>query len=141
MIGDILPTGFSGWIGHMLLSRIFQFFHRRQKQSRRCSCETPPFTYYGAYAQNELGEDSSQNEISISDRCDGCGLHWLVYYIDQPHHTNSGRWWRVKIAAKDLDGFSADMAKSYIEDQEWCLVGGSYYDQGTQRIEGPIRVG
>jgi hypothetical protein len=44
------------------------------------------------------------------------------------------------IAAKDLDGLSADMAKSYIEDQEWCLIGGSYYDQGTQRLEGPIRV-
>jgi hypothetical protein len=125
----------------MLLSRIYQFFFSRsQKQSHRCSCEEPPFNY-GAYAENELGEDSSQNEISISDQCERCGFHWLVYYIDQPHHTNSGRWWRVKIAAKDLDGFSADMAKSYIEDRKWCLVGGSFYDQGTQRIEGPIRIG
>ena len=128
--------GFGGWVGY----RIARRFLDKRKKKCNCSCEKPPFKYYGAYAQNELGEDPSQNEISISDRCERCGFHWLVYYIDEPQYRNSGRWWRVKIAAKDLDGFSADMAKSYIEDQKWCLVGGSYYDQGTRRMEGPIRV-
>jgi hypothetical protein len=60
--------------------------------------------------------------------------------IEQPYYTNAGRYWEVKISAEDTDGFSADMARSFIEDQDWCFVGGSYYDQGVRIAKRPIWV-
>jgi hypothetical protein len=46
----------------------------------------------------------------------------------------------VKIPSEEADGFTAEMARGFIEDQDWCFVGGSYYDQGRHIHERPIRV-
>lgn len=106
-----------------------------------CACERPPFNYSSA-DHRELGDDPGCvdcYEVSMS-QCRDCGFYWLRYLIEQPHYTKAGRWWRVKMSAKDADGFSAAMARSYIEDQDWCFVGGSYYDGAIRIAERPIRV-
>lgn len=107
-----------------------------------CACAGPPLGY-GPTQKMELGEDpncNDMNEVTMW-KCGSCDeFYWLHYLIEQPQYKNAGRWWKLKISAEDADGLSADMARSFIEDQDWCFVGGSYYDQGEHIVKRPIRV-
>jgi len=107
-------------------------------RSGKCKCEEPPF-YYLKFHSKELGEDATHGEVSL-EKCKKCGTYWLKYLIEQPQYTKAGRWWRVRISQNDLENFTVEMAKSYIENQDWCFVGGSFYDQGIHKKERPITV-
>ena len=137
MIGEVLLIGFGGWIGFKIAGRFLDKHKKQSSYARDSSLGHEPTEIM------ELGEDpncNDMNEVTMWKCREGGEFYWLKYLIEQPHYKNAGRWWMVKISAEDADGFSADMARSFIEDQDWCFVGGSYYDQGEHIAKRPIRV-
>ena len=138
MLIEFLLYGLYGWIGYRIARRLLG------KHKKKCSCVregTPAGT--GPTTQLELGEDPNCSEMSEVTmwKCGGCDeFFWLRYLIEQPQYSKAGRYWEVKISAKDAEGFSADNAKRFIEDQDWCIAGGSYYDQGRHIQTRPIAV-
>jgi hypothetical protein len=139
MIGKILLFGFCGWVGYKIACRFFD------KRNKKCSCAREgPLLGHGSTETMELGEDPNCQDMTEVTmwKCGACDeFYWLKYLIEQPQYTKAGRYWEVKISAEDADGFTADMARSFIKDQDWCFVGGSYYDQGRHIVKRPIWVG
>jgi len=101
----------------------------------KCHCEKPPFNYLD-FTTNELGENLSGGEVSI-DTCNKCGANWLRYFIDEPHYSNSGRWWRVKLTIQDI---SPEKSKEYIESKSWCFIGGSFHNSTGKKCNAPIKI-
>jgi hypothetical protein len=101
----------------------------------KCKCEKPPFNYLD-YNSSNLGEDASGAEVSI-DQCKKCGVRWVKYLIEEPHYSNSGRWWRARLSEPVL---KSEEAKQYIQKQAWCFIGGSYYNSSGRRLNAPITI-
>lgn len=103
-----------------------------------CTCQNPPF-YYLDFDEIDLGWDPRYGEVSIQT-CKKCGTKWVKYLIEEEHHSKSGRWWRAQISNEDNLALTAGNAKEYVERQEWCFVGGSFYEVGIHKIMKPIKV-
>lgn len=101
----------------------------------KCNCEKPPFHYLD-FNRSDIGEDSSGAEISV-DTCKKCGAIWLVYLIEEPHYSNSGRWWRTKLITPEI---TPELSKDYIESQDWCFVGGSFHNSTGIKKNAPIKI-
>lgn len=63
---------------------------------------------------------------------------WINYLVQEPQYTKSGRWWRAPIKEEKTSLISADTSKQYIENQEWCFIGGSYYEGKIYLCKKPI---
>ncbi|MBN2835218.1 MAG: hypothetical protein JXR48_09655 [Candidatus Delongbacteria bacterium] len=103
----------------------------------KCKCKKPPFHYLDydivVLGENNLGEATLQT-------CKKCGAIWLKFLIEEPHYTNSGRWWRVQVSPNEMVSLTIDSAINYIEIQSECFVGGSFYKQGIHKKYKPICV-
>lgn len=107
-------------------------------ETMACVCVTPPFSYLD-FNTRDLGSDAYGAEIWL-DQCKICGSHWLVYLVEWSHYSKSGHWWRAPISAPLAAGITAEEVRPFIESQEWCYVGGSYYEQGIHKVYLPITV-
>ncbi len=103
-----------------------------------CKCETPP-SHYSDFDEEFVGEDQHAAEVSLF-RCRTCGRSWLKYLIEEPHRSNSGRWWRVAVSPEDLAGLSVGTARDFIEKQLQCIVGGSYFGSTGLRYFHPVKI-
>ena len=103
-----------------------------------CTCEQPPFHYLN-FAREEIGEDHYGAEVAI-ETCRECNRMWLVYLIEEPHYTKSGRWWRVPITPLERINFQPQAARQFIESKDWCYIGGSFYGSPGQKKTGRIVV-
>ena len=103
-----------------------------------CTCQSPPFSYLD-FDVTDLGQDPGYGEVSIQ-RCRKCGARWVKYLIEEEHHAQSGRWWRVPISSEDSLAVTAENALAYVERQEWCFVGGSFHKGGIHILVSPIKV-
>ena len=101
----------------------------------KCKCEKPPFHYLN-FERNELGYDVSGGEVA-EEICNECGTKWLVYLLEEPHYTKSGRWWRIKVTNEE---YTKETVKEIIESKEWCFVGGSFYDSQGKKVNAPIKI-
>jgi hypothetical protein len=103
-----------------------------------CKCQSPPFCF-SDYSVKQFGEDSTGANVSI-ETCLHCGRKWLKYIIEEPHYSQSGRWWRVLIATETVPSVSAHAARSYIEAQTEVFRGGSYFRTSGEKILGPLHI-
>ena len=103
-----------------------------------CTCRKPPF-HFADYVRSDLGEDDRGGEVALS-RCKNCATLWLEYQIEGLHHSRSGRWWRVEVAAEQAASLSAEKAKQFIEQQARGFAGGSFFGSTGHKIEAPIHV-
>ena len=104
-----------------------------------CECQTPPFHFTG-FDTVGLGDDAQGAEVSLLT-CRRCGLVWLKYLIEEPHHSNSGRWWRVIVPKEQRDNLSIHNAREFVQRQQDGFVGGSYFSSTGMRCYAPINVG
>ncbi len=109
-----------------------------QFRTRRCPCRQPPFRF-SDYDTIRLGEDSHGADVSLST-CRSCGAAWLVYLIEEPQHSRSGRWWRVAIPAADRHAVSTATAREVVERSAEGFAGGSYFDSPGHAVGAPIKV-
>jgi hypothetical protein len=103
-----------------------------------CACAAPPFHFLDFYSSC-LGQDTFGEDIRL-DQCKTCGSYWLVYLLEWPHYSKSGRWWCAPISNSIAARISVEEAKRFIESLEWCYVGGSFYKQGCHKQFSPISV-
>jgi hypothetical protein len=103
-----------------------------------CKCYRPPF-FYTDFTTVDLGCDEYDAEVSI-DTCITCKTLWLKYLIEQPQYTKAGRWWRAPISLEEAEKFDLDSARKYVEAQQWCFIGGSFYDGIITKQEAPVTV-
>jgi hypothetical protein len=103
-----------------------------------CQCHQPPF-HYESFNTLSLGEDSLGAEITI-DTCKKCGQSWLKLLIEQPHHSKSGRWWRVAVSAENCKTLVVANTRAFIEQQSECFVGGSFFESTGHRVNAPIKI-
>ena len=105
------------------------------KKNNKCLCDTPPFNYMN-YLITELGIDKFGGEVSI-EKCNKCNSKWVKYLIEEPHYSQSGRWWRAKITNYSIN---LDNSRKYIENQKQCFIGGSFYRHAGKLFIGKIIV-
>jgi len=103
-----------------------------------CKCMKHPF-HFDNFDCIDLGEDKWGAEVSLLT-CNKCRSVWLKYLIEEPHHTKSGRWWRVKFDYPTAKEFNFNAARQYIEQQHWCFRGGSFFTSDGARKLAPITV-
>ncbi len=103
-----------------------------------CKCQHPPF-YFADYDTVDHGNDPRGAEVSLST-CKHCGLVWLIYLIEEPQYTRSGRWWRVQVAPECMAQVSVATARAYVERQPHGYAGGSFFNSSGHAITAPIRV-
>jgi len=87
----------------------------------------------------QIGEDSHGADVSLSV-CKFCGDIWLRYFIEEPHYSRSGRWWRVKISVEDKPSVSTTTARTFVERSAAGFAGGSFFNSQGHAVTAPIRV-
>jgi hypothetical protein len=65
---------------------------------------------------------------------------WVEYQIEDPHHSQSGRWWRVEVSSEHATKLTAETAKEFIEQQASGFAGGSFFGSSGHVVEAPIHV-
>ncbi len=100
-----------------------------------CICENPPFHYLN-YEKLKCATDPFGAQITL-EKCKNCGNIWLVYLIEEPHYSRSGRWWRIKLISNDIN---VESARSHIENSKYCFVGGTYFQSTGKRATAPIKI-
>jgi hypothetical protein len=103
-----------------------------------CKCQAPPF-HFADYDIVELGEDLHGAEASLWT-CKLCGATWLKYLIEEPHFSQSGRWWRVVVPSEKQTTMTALSAKAFVQQQQEGFAGGSYFRSTGHKVSAPIRV-
>ena len=63
---------------------------------------------------------------------------WLEYLVEEPHHSHSGRWWRVEVSPTDYGALSAATARTVVERAAKGFAGGSYFDSRGFEVTAPI---
>lgn len=106
-----------------------------------CVCEKPALSHTD-YRSSELGIDHTNNryaEVSIL-QCKLCQRIWVKYLVEYEHHPRSGRWYKGIIAKKDVAGMKPENAVEHLENLDWYLYGGSYFDSAGTFGQGKIDV-
>ena len=103
-----------------------------------CSCRRPPFRHTD-YDTKHIGEDRHGADAAVAT-CKACGSVWLTYFIEEPHYSRSGRWWRVELPTDALKEVSAASARALIERSAEGFAGGSFFNSQGHAITAPIRV-
>jgi hypothetical protein len=94
-----------------------------------CTCEKPPFNY-ADFRSSQLGIDHTNGrdaEVSIF-QCKLCQRIWINYLVEFEHYSKSGRWYRGIISKKERSEIKPENVVEYLENIEWYLYGGSYFE-------------
>lgn len=105
-----------------------------------CVCMSPPVQYKAFEVDPQrFAEDQHGGEISVQ-RCKHCSTKWLVYFVEYPSFTASGRWCRGPIHDSELEQINSDNALAFLEQLPWYIYGGSYYKSTGQIGKGHFTV-
>lgn len=102
-----------------------------------CSCLDSPSK--ALELERTLGMDERFGEVTVL-RCLRCRRPWLRYHYENEAFSRSGRWFLGRIEPSEVDGISADVARSFFAQMPWYFFGGSYYDGREGRTSGPLDV-
>jgi len=82
------------------------------------------------YRTSKIGTDHTDDrnaEVSIL-QCKLCQRIWLKYFVEFESFTKSGRWYKGIITKKDVAGIKPENAVEYLENLDWYIYGGSYFE-------------
>ncbi|WP_131724377.1 hypothetical protein [Chryseobacterium indologenes] len=98
-----------------------------------CACEKPT-SDYTEYRSSELGIDHTNGrhgEVTIQ-QCKLCQRIWIHYCIEFENSSNSGRWYKGIVSKKDRTQITPENALEHLENLEWYVYGGPFFEsQGT----------
>lgn len=106
---------------------------------RECKCFNPPFDF-ADFDSHSLGTAADHAEISIQI-CKNCGTKWLHYFFENEAFTKSGRWYRGLISDQETAHLLPDKAVSHLENLNWYVYGGSYFETTGRYGSGKIHKG
>lgn len=107
-----------------------------------CKCHAPPLLYSDFVGKKHIGIDETNNrfgEVNIEE-CIICGTLWLVYFVEYPFFSKSGRWYRGLIADDEIKGMGPEKSVAFLESLDWYLYGGSYFDTAGKVGSGKVFV-
>lgn len=105
-----------------------------------CVCSNPE-----ANADNfiitDWGVDKTNNRFAeISTYvCKHCATQWLHYFVEYEAFSQSGRWYRGKITAKQLSGLTTETVVAFLESLESYIFGGSFFNTKGKYGSGKVR--
>ena len=82
-----------------------------------------------------VGVDETNGRFGEANiwQCKSCGQHWLHYLVEYESFTKSGRYFMGLITPETAETLSPDQAIDYLNQLDWHLYGGSYFDGRTGR--------
>jgi hypothetical protein len=102
-----------------------------------CKCHKPPLWHLD-YERIDVGTDKEgYGEVSI-EICQFCGAKWLQYFVEYPHRTASGRWYRGIVPDSLVTSINPDNAIETLESLDWWLCGGSYFATPGRKQSAPL---
>lgn len=106
-----------------------------------CACEKPTQNYT-EYRSSEVGIDHTNGrnaEVTIQ-QCKLCQRIWVHYFVEFENDSNSVRWYKGIVAKKDLSGITPENAVEHLENLEWYVYGGSFFENVVTFGEGKVNV-
>lgn len=94
-----------------------------------CICENPPLNYQN-YIEFYSGIDYTNGryaEVTMS-KCKYCNRTWLNYLVEFEAFTKSGRWYKGIVLEHDVSKINPKNSIKYIEELDWYIFGGSYFN-------------
>ena len=105
-----------------------------------CVCMSPPVLFDQFEVEPPQYEDDQHGgEISVQ-KCKHCGTKWLVYFVEYPAFTASGRWCRGVVQDIELEKITSTNAINFLEQLPWYIYGGSYFKSPGLIGKGHFRV-
>ncbi|MBW8522497.1 hypothetical protein K0U91_13390 [Chryseobacterium chendengshani] len=105
-----------------------------------CGCEKPGQSS-SDYRTSKIGTDKTNErdaEVSVL-QCRLCQRIWIIYLVNSKL-PQSEKWFRGIVAKKDLSSIIPENAVQHLENLEWYLYGGSYFESEGTFGEGKIIV-
>ncbi|MBV8327694.1 hypothetical protein [Chryseobacterium sp.] len=106
-----------------------------------CACEKPG-SNYTEYRSSELGidhTDGRDGEVTIQ-QCKLCQRIWIHYFVQHESFSKSGRWYKGIVSKKDRSQITPENAVEYLENLEWYVYGGSFFDDEVTIGSGKMTV-
>ncbi|GAB0157054.1 hypothetical protein CHRYSEOSP005_23230 [Chryseobacterium sp. Alg-005] len=94
-----------------------------------CMCEKPASNHTD-YRSSTVGIDHTNGryaDVSIL-QCKLCQRIWVHYLVELEHFSRSGKWYKGIVSKKDLSSITPENALDYLENLEWYLYGGSFFE-------------
>ena len=94
-----------------------------------CACEKHDLIE-SEYRTSSVGKDLTDGrnaDVSVI-QCRLCQRIWIKYAIEFPNSPESARWYKGIIAKKEVAGMKPENAVEYLENLEWYICGGNFFD-------------
>nr|WP_314491581.1 hypothetical protein [uncultured Chryseobacterium sp.] len=94
-----------------------------------CGCEKATQSP-SDYRTSIIGTDSTHNrnaDVSIV-QCKLCQRIWILYTLESEDSPQSGRWFKGIVSKKYLSTITPENAIEYLENLDWYIYGGSYFE-------------
>ncbi len=94
-----------------------------------CGCEQPAQSS-SDYRTSALGVDHTNGryaDVSIL-QCRLCQRIWINYLVEFESFSKSGRWYKGIVSKKELSKITPENAIEYLENLDWYIYGGSYFE-------------
>jgi hypothetical protein len=81
--------------------------------------------------------DGQFGEVNLW-QCERCGQHWLHSLVEFEAFRKSGRYFMGLITPETAERLSRDRAVDYLNQLDWYLYGGSYFDGKKGKSKGEV---
>jgi hypothetical protein len=108
-----------------------------------CKCHESGIDISHLASKRHLGIDETHGrfaDVSLL-QCSICGSLWLHYRVEYEGFSRSGRWGMALISEATASITAPETAADYIDQQPWCVIGGSYWNSSGKRGMGPLHWG
>ncbi|MGD1318339.1 hypothetical protein [Chryseobacterium sp. 2R14A] len=110
-------------------------------QKLGCICEKPEF-HHTDYRESLIGVDKTNGryaDVSLL-QCKLCQRIWIKYLVEFESFSKSGRWYRGIISKKEANVMPPENAVEYLENVDWYIFGGSYFESTGTFGQGKLNV-
>lgn len=103
-----------------------------------CGCEKPGQSSSDYRTSNiAIDKANDRNAEASVLQCRLCQRIWIIYSI-KSDLTKTEKWFKGIVAKKDLSSITPENAVQYLENLDWYLYGGSYFENNETFGQGKI---
>lgn len=105
--------------------------------SSQCICLKLPLPFDHYREVKNVGEDKTNGRfgtVTIRE-CLHCKRLWLHYFVEYEVYSRSGRYYMGLIIPDMVEKITAETAVDYLNNLDWTLYGGSFFDNKTGRSD------
>lgn len=120
-----------------LINQLILFMEKILKLG--CACEKPD-SGYTEFRSSVLGTDntSSRNAEVSFQQCKLCQRIWVVYTVQSGDASYAVAWYKGIVSKKDRPHITPEKALDHLENLEWYVYGGDFFENTTAFGAGKI---